>query len=77
MPLFFISSIIGQSVKLSVKDVRIILLTHLDIRIIWSMKSIGGAWNTIHCTAMVSDGCDGCGVCNSRFSKEIVAKLFF
>ncbi len=27
-----------------------------------SMKSIGGAWNTIHCSTRVSEQCDECGV---------------
>jgi len=77
MPLFFISSIIEQSVKLNFLSAYFAKVIHPLSSISWSMKSIGGAWNTIHCTTRVSDGCDGCGVCNSRFSKEIVAKLFF
>jgi len=66
-----------QSVKLSFLSAYLAKVIHPLSRIIWSMKSIGVAWNTIQCTTKVSDGFDGCRVCNSRFSKEIVAKLFF
>ncbi|MBC2694585.1 MAG: hypothetical protein HF982_04775 [Desulfobacteraceae bacterium] len=63
-PLYFISSIIEQAVKLSFLSAYLAKEIHHLSRIIWSMKSIGGAWNTIHCTTRVTEQCDGCGVCD-------------
>ncbi len=59
MPLFFISSIIEQSVKLNFLSAYFAKVIHPFSR---SIKSIGGVWNRIHCTTKVSEQCDGGGV---------------
>jgi len=58
IPLFFISSIIEQSVKLSFLSAYFAKVIHPFSSIYWSIKSIGGVWNTIHRTTKVSEQCD-------------------